>query len=222
MRLHGLRAALAMALLCIGAQAGAVVQENPNQRALENMIRNQSRPRTPYAWEWVGERAAFDQQVYLARCTGPCPGDGLMLVPDVDTYRPGTLVRLGGPYSNRFDVELDRERLVAGQILPSYSLRLHVFDWSGEEIGAFWFGAEPGCNTPELAQAALAGQVNADFSPRPPVGRPPAVPLPIDWDRYESIVESVRAECSERLARARAATNHICSGAYGCRPITGN
>lgn len=161
--------------------------------------------RAPYNIAWIGEGSQFREPVYLVMCTGPCPADRLMLVPNPDDYADGVLRLLGGPYGRRFDVELERNRLVPG-VLPSYALRVVIFDDQGDETGAMWLGARPGCNTPDFADGPLTGDVSADFSPRQP-GRPDALPLPVSIDSYIAAVESIRPECRERVRDASPSDN---------------
>lgn len=182
-----------------GGAAPAVAQDTDRQ--LEAFLRNLNRVRTPYSWDWVGDNAQFNQPVYLVQCVATCPGDGLMLVPDPDVYRQGVLRRLGGPYQQRLDIELDRNRLVPAG-LPGYALRVHVFDWVGDEVGAFWWGSRPECGTPDFADGPLTGDVSADFSPPPP-GRPEAFPIPVDWGDYERAVAELRPECRRNAENAR-------------------
>lgn len=180
-----LRGVLAGALAgLLGASAPAIAQIRPEPM------------RTPYHWDWVGPNARFAQPVYLVQCTGPCPGDGLMLVPDPRVYRPGALRPLGGPYNERWEVEEDRNRLAADG-LPFYALRVHVFDPEGDEVGAFWLGARPECGSPNFADGPLTGDVNADFSPRQPDGRPQEFALPFELDHYLDWVAALRPGCDD-------------------------
>jgi len=188
MRLKSLGRIVSVTIVAVAAWAVPAVAQEPLP--------------SPYNIGWVGPSARFPGELYLVQCNGACPSDRLMLVPDPEIYAPGVLTPLGGPYGDRQDVELDRNRLVPAG-LPAYSLRVFIFNWNGDEIGAFWLGARPGCTTPEFASGALTGDVDANLSPATPGGRPDALPVPVDLMAYIDAVEAIRPECLERMRNAR-------------------
>lgn len=150
----------------------------------------------------------FPDPLYLVLClptttTTACPADGMALLPDPALYTNLRLRVLGGPFRQRYEVEDMRAALV-DEGMPSHAMYIFVVDRAGATLGGFWMGALPTCLDLH-ARERLSGDVTADFSPSG--ARPETFPVTQDaFGAYLAYVESIRAECSERLRGGQAST----------------
>jgi len=156
---------------------------------------------------WAAQSDQFEPS-YLVVCTPSqstvaCPIDGMALLPDPPAYTNLTLRMLGGPFTQRWQVENMRAALVR-QGMPTHSLYVFVVNSGGQTIGGFWLGARPTCSDLH-SRGPLSGEVSADLAPTG--ARPDAMPVSEDaFSAYIAYVDQIRPTCQERLQGGQAST----------------
>ena len=75
-----------------------------------------------------------------------CPVDGMALLPSPGAYTNLSLRILGGPFTQRWQVENLRASLIRNLNLPSHAMYVFVVDSGGRTLGGFWLGALKHCN----------------------------------------------------------------------------
>lgn len=152
---------------------------------------------TPSGVPWISHEG-FPEPLYLVVClptqfTTPCPGDGMALVPDPSVYRNLSLRVLGGPFTQRWQVENMRASLIRGG-MPLHSMFIYMVDRNGATTGGFWMGSMPACTG--KAGAPLTGSVTANLSPADV--RPEAMPVTEDaFTAYQNYYNEILEECRE-------------------------
>ncbi|HYD11789.1 MAG TPA: hypothetical protein VEC11_02975 [Allosphingosinicella sp.] len=160
-----------------------------------------------YPWTSGSHLGQFEPS-YLVVCTPSpttvaCPADGMALLPDPLRYTNLTLQILGGPFTQRYEVENMRAALVR-RGMPTHALYIVVVDSAGRTLGGFWLGARPTC-VDLYGQGRLEGEVSADLSPTG--ARPPTLPLSENaLSAYVDYVEQIRPRCQERRSQGRPST----------------
>lgn len=152
---------------------------------------------------WIGYNV-FPEPLYLVVCvptqyTVACPMDGMALIPDATLYPNLALRVLGGPFTQRWQVENMRASLVR-QGMPTHAMWIYIVNRAGTTLGGFWMGSMPVCQD-RHAEGPLSGDVIADFSPTG--GRPDTFPVTEDaFGAYMNYVQqTLRPECEERQRR---------------------
>lgn len=157
---------------------------------------------------WIDVANQFEPS-WLVVCTPSptataCPVDGMALLPSPGVYTNLSLRILGGPFTQRWQVENLRASLIRELNMPSHAMYVFVVDSAGRTLGGFWLGARPTC-TDLYAQGPLQGDIAADLSPTVP--RPEAMPVTDNaYGAYLAYVERIRPECEARRSRGRPST----------------
>lgn len=152
-----------------------------------------------YAWTSGSHLGQFEPS-YLVVCTPSpttvaCPADGMALLPDPLRYTNLTLQILGGPFTQRYEVENMRAALVR-RGMPRHAMYIIVVNSTGQTLGGFWLGSRPTC-VDVYGQGPLEGEVSADLSPTG--ARPPTLPLSENaLSAYVAYVEQIRPQCTAR------------------------
>jgi hypothetical protein len=150
---------------------------------------------------WVQPGAQLP--LYLVQCVptpnaAACAGDGLALVSDPALHTGVRLRVLGGPFTQRWQVENMRASLVR-QGFPSHALWIAFVNDAGQPAGGFWMGKRPTCL--DIFGRSLSGDVNADFAATVG-GRPPTFPVTEDaFGAYMAFMQEEVPRCSERQGR---------------------
>lgn len=152
-----------------------------------------------YTWTSGSHLGQFEPS-WLVVCepsptTVACPADGMALLPSPELYTNLTLRVLGGPFTQRYQVENLRAALVR-RGMPTHAMYIIVVDSVGRTQGGFWMGARPTC-VDVYGQGPIEGEVSADLSPTG--ARPDTLPLSENaLGTYVDYVEQITPQCEAR------------------------